>query len=88
MRLNDEKRQKIKTGDNIEFTNAKTNEKLMCKVLELYYYKNFEELYANHDKVSIGYENTEIANPNDMKQYYDNDKIERYGVLGIKIKLI
>ena len=32
MRLNDEKRSQIKIGDEIEFTNIKTNETLICKV--------------------------------------------------------
>ncbi len=88
MRLNDEKRKKIKVGDNIEFTNIKTQEKIICKVLGLYHYKSFEELYTNHDKVSIGYNYTDIANPNDMKQYYNETEIQKYGVLGIEIKII
>lgn len=32
MRLNDEKRSQIKIGDEIEFTNIKTNETQICKV--------------------------------------------------------
>ena len=32
MRLNDEKRSQIKIGDEIEFTNIKINETLICKV--------------------------------------------------------
>lgn len=87
MRLNDEKRQKINIDDDIEFTNIKTGEKLICKVLNLYKYKNFEELYKNHDKISIGYDKDEVSNSNDMKKYYAEDKINKYGVLGIKIKL-
>lgn len=87
MRLNDEKRQKINIDDDIEFTNIKTSEKLICKVLNLYKYKNFEELYKNHDKISIGYDKDEVSNSNDMKKYYAEDKINKYGVLGIKIKL-
>ena len=87
MRLNDEKRKKINIGDSIEFTNIETNEKLICKVLNLYKYKNFEELYKNHDKMSIGYDKDEVSNSNDMKKYYAEDKINKYGVLGIKIKL-
>ena len=87
MRLNDEKRQKINIDDDIEFTNIKTSEKLICKVLNLYKYKNFEELYKNHDKISIGYDKDEVSNSNDMKKYYAEDKINTHGVLGIKIKL-
>ncbi len=88
MRLNDEKRSKIVVGDKIMFTNVKTNEKIICEVLNLYHYKNFEELYANFDKTSIGYNFNEVANPNDMSQYYDKYEILKYGVLGIEIKVI
>lgn len=55
MRLNDGKRRKIKIHDLIEFTNIKTGEKLFTKVINLHYYNDFDELYKNHDKISIGY---------------------------------
>ena len=85
MRLNDEKRSIIKIGDEIEFTNVKTNELLICKVTNLFMYKNFDELYNNHNKISIGYKENEIANPNDMLMYYSKEDIEKYGVLGIEL---
>lgn len=88
MRLNDEKRKKINVGDVIEFTNIKTEEKMTCKVLGLYHYKNFEELYANHDKVSIGYKDTEVANPDDMSTYYESSEINKYGTVAIEIELM
>ena len=85
MRLNDEKRSKIEIGDEIEFTNTETNEVLICEVIKNYKYINFEELYQNHNKISIGYREDEIANPNDMLMYYSKDNIDKYGVLGIEI---
>lgn len=66
MRLNDEKRSRIKIADEIEFKNIKTNEVIYCKVLKLYKYKNFSELYDNHDKKAIGYQDNEEATPLDM----------------------
>ena len=86
MRLNDEKRQLLKIGDLIEFTNRETLEKLLVEIKNLYHYPSFEELYKNHDQVTLGYEKDEIANPNDMGQYYSQDEQEKYGVLGIEIK--
>ena len=85
MRLNDEKRSLIKIGDEIEFVDKKTNEVLICEVIGLYKYNNFEELYKNHDKESIGYAKDEKANPNDMLMYYSKENIEKYGVLGIEL---
>lgn len=85
MRLCDEKRSIICIGDIIEFTNTKTNEICQCAVINLYKYKNFDELYKHHNKIAIGYEDNEIADPNDMLAYYSAEKIEQYGVLGIEV---
>lgn len=88
LRLNDEKRSKIKIGDFIGFTNTTTLEKIKTKVVNIYKYKDFEELYKHHDKISMGYKMEEIADPNDMLMYYKKEDIKKYGVLGIGIKTI
>ena len=88
MRLFDEKRKQIKVGDTIEFTNIVSLEKLKVKVINLHKFKNFEELYSHFNKTQLGYKQTENASPNDMNQYYNNDDIHKYGVLGIEIKTI
>ena len=88
MRLNDEKRSLIKEGDIIEFENRITKEKLKTKVIKLYKFDNFEELYKHFDKISLGYAEDEIADPKDMEQYYPQDKQEKYGVLGIEIEVL
>ncbi len=85
LRLCDEKRSVISIGDVIQFTNTKTGEIMECIVIDLYRYKDFDELYKHHDKISIGYRENEIANPNDMLAYYSAENIEKYGVLGIEI---
>ena len=88
MRLNDEKRSKIKVGDIIEFINISTLEKLKVKVDKIYKYNNFEQLYKKHDKIFLGYKKNEDANPNDMLMYYTKEEIDKYGVLGIKVIVI
>lgn len=88
MRVYDEKRGKINVGDLIEFINVITKEKMLVKVKNIYLYKDFDELYKNHDKVSIGYEQNDIANPNDMAVYYDEEEIKENGVVGIEIELV
>ena len=88
IRLNDEKRSLIKEGDIIEFENRATKEKLKVKVIKLHKFDNFEELYKHFDKVSLGYGKEEKADPKDMEEYYPQDKQEKYGVLGIEIKVI
>lgn len=88
MRLYDDKRKNIKLDDIIEFTNVESNEIMHCKVVNLYKYQDFDELYKNHNKISIGYKEKECANPEDMLTYYSKEEISKYGVLGIEISLI
>ena len=88
MRLNDEKRRLIKINDIIEFINNDTSEVMKAMVINLYYYDTFEQLYNNHNKIAIGYTIDEEAKPEDMLAYYSQDKINKYGVVGIEIKVI
>ena len=78
---------KIKIVDQTEFENTKTNEILICEVINIYKYSSFKDLYENHNEISIGYKEDEIVNPNDMLRYYSKENIDKYGVLGIKIVL-
>ena len=87
MRLFDERRKGINIGDTILFTNNTTGEKLAVQVTNMQAFANFEELYENYDKVSIGYAPDEAANPTDMNLYYTNEQIATYGVVAIGIKL-
>ena len=88
MRLYDEKRSKINIGDEIEFENIDTHQKIKCEVINLTRYKDFFELYSNFDKTTIGYDKNETANAEDMYAYYSPEQIKKYGVLAIEIKLI
>lgn len=88
LRLYDEKRQLIKENNIIEFTNREDERKIKTKVIKLHKYNSFEELYNNFDKVALGYEENEIANYSDMEKYYSKEEQQKYGVVGIEIKLI
>ena len=88
MRLNDEKRSKIKINDIIVFQNTLNDEIMKVRVINIYHYKDFNELYKHHNKKSIGYKEDEIANPSDMLGYYSLSQINEYKVLGIEIELI
>lgn len=90
MRLNDEKRSELKKDDIIVFIKKNTNniEYIKAKVIALHKYKNFEELYSHFDKEKLGYSKNQEANPSDMNKYYSKSDIEKYGVLGIEIKVL
>ena len=88
MRLNDEKRQKIKAGHKIIFTNNKTNELMIVKVKNTFKSKDFKDIYEKYDKVSLGYNENEIANYEDMFMYYTPLQVETKEALAIEIEYL
>lgn len=90
LRLNDEKRQKINVGDSIEFTQIETREKLTAEVIAIHRFDSFAELYQKLPLLKCGYTESDIATakPEDMNLYYTPEQQEKYGVLGIEIKVI
>ena len=91
MRLFDEKRRTIKVGDRIRFTLASGTESVTVPVVGLHRFPSFEALYAALipvvGAVGLGYADGEMPHPEDMLDYYSEDSITRYGVIGIEIKL-
>lgn len=83
MRIKDEKRSTIKVGDTIEFENRKTKEVISKKIINLYSYKNFEELIKNYNKEILGY-NEEDNILEELEIYYPKEEQEKYGVIAIE----
>ena len=84
-RLYDEKRRKVKIGDKIEFSKLPDlQEKILVDVLDLYTEPSFEELF---EKL---YKDKELAKQkaNAMYEIYSPENEKKYGVVGIKIKLV
>lgn len=88
MRLYDEKRRSINIGDIIEFSHIDTGEIIRTEVVALHIFSDFEAMYQYFDKIAIGYAEEEIADPQDMTQYYSLDQQKQYQVVGIEIKLL
>ena len=89
LRLYDEKRQLIKIGDEIIFTNTATEETIHTQVLNLHRFDSFAELYKSLPLLKCGYssENVGSATPADMEQYYSVEDQKRLGVVGIELYL-
>lgn len=89
LRLFDDKRRKLRTGDTIVFTNTESGEKLKVNVLELSVFDSFEELYKALPLIECGYtkSNIDTASPDDMDAYYPKEMQQKYGVVGIRISL-
>ena len=89
MRLFDEKRQQIKVGDTIKFLRRTNNsDVVLVKVLALHRFDSFHSLYSHFDKLALGYKPNETAKSTDMAQYYAEEEIKKYGVVGIEIEVI
>ncbi len=88
IRLNDEKRRAVKTGDVIEFTETESGEKLRVAVKSLHPFATYGDLCRALSLRECGYEEGEAASPHDMDAYYSPEKQERYGFLAIGIKLL
>lgn len=87
MRLNNKKRQIVNDGDIIKFENVETEEKMYCKVKNVYSFKNFKKLYKFFDKVNLGYAENEEANYKDMLKFYSKKEVRKNGVVGIELSL-
>ncbi len=90
LRLWDEKRRKIKTGDTILFTNTADGETLKARVLRLHRFDSFAKLYEELPLLQCGYtgENVDDAKASDMDAYYSAEEQAKYGVVGIEISCI
>ncbi len=91
MRLFDEKRRGIAVGDTIRFTHAESGAQVTVTVVALHRFPDFASLYEamipRVGAVGLGYAPDEAAHPDDMLDYYPAEKIRRFGVVGIEIRL-
>lgn len=90
LRLNDEKRQRIKIGDEIEFENTDDSiQVLNAKVMALHRFCSFDELYKALPLLKCGYTADDVINahPSDMELYYSAEQQKKYGVVGIELEL-
>lgn len=89
-RLNDEKRQEIDEGDQILFLREPDRIKtIKAKVIEKLFFKDFEEMSEKLDKTMLGFENkTREEMVEVYNSIYDRKRIDEYGVVVFKIKLM
>lgn len=88
LRLLDEKRRLINTGDIITFTCTEDERRVYTRVISLHPYGSFADLYASMPMTECGYAPGETADPRDMETYYPLEKQAKYGVLAIGLERI
>ena len=91
MRLFDPKRQLIQAGDEIKFSLVGGDGSVTALVVGLHYFPSFAALYEamipRMGAVGLGYAEGEVPRPDDMLEYYSEDAIARFGVVGIEIEI-
>lgn len=87
-RLYDEKRRQIATGDLIEFArNDDPTIKILTKVVALYQYDSFKNLFSDFSPELFGGKSTDEL-IEEIEGFYSKGKQQKYGVLGIKFELV
>lgn len=86
-RLYDDKRQRIKIGDLIEFSNRDNPaQKVYAKVKALHRYQSFDDLFSSVPAERFR-NNSKEALLNEIREFYSEKDENRYGVVGIEIEL-
>lgn len=90
IRLNGEKRKYIKVGDKIKFyKEPNLEEYFLTEVVEILKFNDFREMI---DNLKIEELADEILTKDELlstlEKYYTKEQQEKYGTLGIRIKLI
>lgn len=90
LRLFDDKRKKLNVNDVIIFSLENTHEEVAVRVRTLYRAMTFEDLFKIVSLKKCGFENnvTPKSAAAVMKQFYSDQQVADYGVLGIEFSLI
>ena len=90
VRVNDEKRRRLKVGDKITFLMRPNDVESLDAVIEdLIYYKSFEDLvkdYTEEELYSSEYTKEKFLTL--LKRFYTDEEIEKYGTVAIKFRII
>lgn len=86
-RLYDAKRQKIRIGDRIIFTNRDNSEQTVTtEVVGLLRYATFRDLFSHNNPRKFGGDNVEWLE-NQISEFYSIEDQKIYGVIGIEFKV-
>jgi len=86
-RLYDDKRQLIKIGDIIEFTNREfPDQKVSVKVTGLLLYETFHDLFSHNSPQKFGGESVEWLE-NQINEFYSIEEQKLNGVVGIEFEV-
>ena len=88
LRLYDEKRSQIELGDVIEFSKSE-NDKLKAEVIGLLRYNSFKDLFEDFDiSIFADASMTKEELLGVLSEFYTPEKQAKYGVLGIRLRML
>ena len=89
IRLNDEKRRKLKIGDTLVFLKRPDDiESISATVTNLVYFDSFIDVTNYYDMKRVYLDNTSKEDYiNLMKRFYSDEEVSKYGVVAIEFKL-
>ncbi len=88
LRVNDEKRQQISVGDEVEFISRETDERLLASVTDLTSAASFDEILKRIDFARLDSLTADHAEAvRSMHQYYSPNEESKYGVIAIGFKI-
>ncbi|HHT7237374.1 MULTISPECIES: ASCH domain-containing protein [Bacillus] len=89
VRLYDKKRQQIKQGDEIVFTNLVTEEIIAVKVTEIRRYESFKKMYEHIDKKLFDREELSIEEMlENTYEIYTKEQEKEWGTVAIGVEVI
>ena len=88
MRLYDEKRQKIKAGDYLDFHCLEDDGRILACVKAIHIRDSFHSLYCDFPHSRLGYDSDQQGQAEDMEAYYPKELIRQSKVVGIEIQTI
>ncbi|PEL21305.1 ASCH domain-containing protein [Bacillus wiedmannii] len=89
VRLYDAKRQLIKQGDHIVFTNLTTEEMMTVKVTEIKRYASFKTMYEQIDHKLFDCENDSLEEMLESTyKIYTKEQEKKWGTVAIRIEVI
>ena len=89
-RLNDEKRRLIQINDKIKVLKDPLREEFFyVEVVNKLYFKSFEEMVNSLDLIKLGFKDKNKKEVIDVyREFYDEEKESRYGVVVLEISLV
>lgn len=90
LRLLDEKRKKMHSGQCVKLIECESKEELLVRIIDVQVFDDFETLYNTLDLTQCGYAESEVskASYHDMEAYYSKEALSQYQAVAFEVELV